>query len=278
MEGAEGSTERTRNTRSPSPKTFMTDASSYGLGGLLQQNEDGKWAPISCTSRIMKKAEHNYTPTEKECLAIVNALQKWRHYLHGEDFLVVAKHLALKCLMSLKEPRERLARSVLEIQNYDFSVEHRERKELVVPDTLSRDAVPKPLCQRFYSPLSGNHIEALANAEEEERVANVSGNLSTWHEERVAAVVEVQRFVEGPTKEELHNAQEQEFGDLREYAKDHLNAAIDENEVLCIANGGDLAVLVPRSLVQQVLRHVYGSRLQGHYKLSRMLAKLKGSY
>ena len=78
----------------------------------------------------------------------MHSLQKWSHYLHSESFTVVTDHLSLKWLLSLKDPREKLARWVIEIQDFDFIIEHRGDPELVVPDTLSRDSVPKPLCQR----------------------------------------------------------------------------------------------------------------------------------
>jgi len=93
-------------------KKLMTDASEYGIGGvLLQKNVDEKWQPIAFTSRKLKGAETRYTVTEKECLAVVDALKKWRHYLHGiPRFLAVTDHEALKWLMNLKEPRGRLAR------------------------------------------------------------------------------------------------------------------------------------------------------------------------
>ena len=78
-------------------KRVMTEASAYGLGGvLLQETSDGKWQPVSFTSRLLKKAERNYSPTERVCLAVIHALRKWRHYLHGEQFTVVTDHLALK--------------------------------------------------------------------------------------------------------------------------------------------------------------------------------------
>lgn len=129
-------------------KRVMTDASAYGLGGvLLQETKDGKWQPVSFTSRLLRKAERNYAPTEREFLAVIHALQKWRHYLHGEHFTVVTDHLSLKWLLSLKDPREKLARWVIEVQDFDFTTEHRSGPELVVPDTLSRDAVLKPLCR-----------------------------------------------------------------------------------------------------------------------------------
>lgn len=142
------------------PKKVMTDASGYGLGGvLLQMNADGKWQPISFTSRLLRKSERNYAPTERECLEILHALQKWRHYLHGESFVAETDHLALKWLLSLRDPREKLARWVVEVQDCDFSVEYWSGPELVVPAALSRDAVPKPLCKRCYCPLSDATLE-----------------------------------------------------------------------------------------------------------------------
>ena len=155
-------------------KRVMCDASSYGLGGvLLQRSEEGHWSPVSFTSKLMKDSERQFTATEKECLAVVHAMRKWRHYLHGEKFEVVTDHLALRWLLSLKDPRERLARWVVEVQDFDFEVEHRAGKELVVPDTLSRDAVPKPLCQRCHSPLGADRWERLGEVDEKERVATV---------------------------------------------------------------------------------------------------------
>ena len=75
-------------------KRVMTDASAYGLGGvLLQENSEGKWQPVSFTSWLLKEAERNYSPTERECSAVIHALLKWRHYLHGEQFTVVTDHL-----------------------------------------------------------------------------------------------------------------------------------------------------------------------------------------
>lgn len=100
------------------PKHVMTDSSAYSLGGvLLQCREDGNWQPVAFTSRKLKKAERNYAPTERECLAVVHAMEKWRHYLHGEQFTVVTDLLSLKWLLSLKDPREKLARWVIEIQD-----------------------------------------------------------------------------------------------------------------------------------------------------------------
>ncbi len=94
-------------------------------------------------------AEMKYTVTEKECLAAVFAIKNFRHYLQGRpDFEVITDHHALKWLLSLKQPKGRLARWMMEIQNFSFKVENAPGNQLVVPESLSRDSIPFPLCSK----------------------------------------------------------------------------------------------------------------------------------
>jgi len=53
-----------------------TDASGHAIGGVLSQEQDGKWKPIAFLSRTMQLAERNYEIYDKELLAIVEALSK----------------------------------------------------------------------------------------------------------------------------------------------------------------------------------------------------------
>ena len=55
-----------------------TDALGYVIGGVLSQEQEGKWKPIVFLSRMMQPAEQNYKIYDKELLAIVKALAKWR--------------------------------------------------------------------------------------------------------------------------------------------------------------------------------------------------------
>lgn len=124
------------------PFVVQTDASSYGIGAVLSQKfEDGEHV-ICYISRSLSRAERNYSTTERECLAVIFAIEKLRAYLEGYKFIVVTDHHSLVWLHNLKEPTGRLARWALRLQQYDFDIIHRKGKEHVVPDLLSR-AVPE---------------------------------------------------------------------------------------------------------------------------------------
>ena len=58
-----------------------TDVLGHTIGGVLSQEQDGKWKPIAFLSRTMQPAERNYEIYNKELLVIVEALTKWRQYL-----------------------------------------------------------------------------------------------------------------------------------------------------------------------------------------------------
>ena len=67
------------------PWRIEADSSDFATGAILSQllPEDGKWHPIAFHSESMNDAERNYEIYDKEMLAIIRALQAWRHYLEG---------------------------------------------------------------------------------------------------------------------------------------------------------------------------------------------------
>ena len=66
-----------------------TDSSDYQLGcTLLQEQEDDVWHPVGYLSKLLNETERRYSPTERECYAIVWAMRPLRLYLEGVRFKV----------------------------------------------------------------------------------------------------------------------------------------------------------------------------------------------
>lgn len=120
------------------PFTLQTDASFSGLGCVLTQTFDNQEHVIAYASRSLQKAELNYTVTEKECLAILFGLKKFRPYIEGYRVTVITDHSALRWLTNLTNPTPRLSRWVLELQGLDLEIIHRKGALNHVPDALSR--------------------------------------------------------------------------------------------------------------------------------------------
>jgi len=117
-----------------------TDASGHTIEGVLSQEQEGKWKPIAFLSRTMQPAERNYEIYDKELLAIVEALAKWRQYLldAAEPFEVWTNHENLKYFREPHKLNGRQAQWYLKLQDYDFTLKHILGKTNTKADILSR--------------------------------------------------------------------------------------------------------------------------------------------
>jgi hypothetical protein len=110
------------------------DASGEGIGAILMQNHH----PIAFESRKLKEYERHYSIYDKEMLAIMHALAKFRQYLVGGKFKVKTDHNSLRYFLEKKDLNERQQKWVSKIQAYDFEIEYVKGKNNVVVDALSR--------------------------------------------------------------------------------------------------------------------------------------------
>ena len=97
---------------------LMCDASDYAVGTVLGQRQDKTFHTIYYTSKVLNEAQMNYATTEKEMLAIVFALEKFRPYLVGS--------------------KPRLIRWVLLIQEFDIVIKDKKGFKNVVANHLSQ--------------------------------------------------------------------------------------------------------------------------------------------
>lgn len=83
------------------PFCVYTDTSNTGLGAVLtQKGNNEKEVVLAYADRTLNRVEKNYTATEKECLAIIWALERWQHYLEPKLFTVITDLFALKWVLS----------------------------------------------------------------------------------------------------------------------------------------------------------------------------------
>lgn len=120
------------------PFIVATDASKFAAGAVLSQSFHGKEHPVAFASRQFSPVEQRYSATERECLAVVWAVRHFRCYLYGRRFRLVTDCQPLKWLLNVKDPSSRLARWNLQLQEYDFEIEHKPGKVHTNADALSR--------------------------------------------------------------------------------------------------------------------------------------------
>lgn len=137
------------------PIRLACDSSQYGIGAvLLHVMPDGAERPICYISRVLTKAEKNYSMIMKEALAIYWSVSKLYQYLAGRKFEILSDHKPLEALFgeykSLpKMAAGRIQRWSIFLANFNYSFKYIKGVENVKADALSR------------LPLADNHIVEL---------------------------------------------------------------------------------------------------------------------
>ena len=126
------------------PFTLTTDASGSGLGYILSQEQSHKKeVVIAYGGRGLKTGEKNYSALE--CLAVLEGIRAYHPYLSNTQFKVITDHYALLWLHKTKKETGRLSRWAIQLQGYNYKVEHRKGTKNTNADALSRREYPAPL-------------------------------------------------------------------------------------------------------------------------------------
>ena len=117
---------------------LMCDASDYAVGAVLGQRKGRMFHTIYYASKVLNDAQINYATIEKELLAIVYALEKFRSYLVGSKIVIYTDHTTIKYLLRKANSKPRLIRWILLLQEFDLVIKDKKGSENVVADHLSR--------------------------------------------------------------------------------------------------------------------------------------------
>jgi transposase InsO family protein len=118
---------------------IQTDSSGHALGSVIfQYDETGRKRVLAFASRTLSAAERGYSTTEREGLAVIYALMKWRTHVLGSPLTVLSDHKSLSFIMKARLTNSRLTRWVLILQEYNFEIEYIKGTDNIVADTLSR--------------------------------------------------------------------------------------------------------------------------------------------
>ena len=265
--------------------TLDTDASDYQLGCcLLQEQPDGALHPIGYWSRALASAEKNYSSTEKECLALVWAVQHLRPYLEGQRFTLRTDHDALKWLMNLRSPSGRLTRWSLRLQEFDFDVVYKPGSTHALADGPSR-MMTEGLDQSFFDdeiPCMPRYDERLLRsavpephrkpkpiARDEELIVNL------LRREELNSPISVDEMLA-----------EQAVDSFCQHALRHMSQhpespfAYDQHGVVVrrAALDGRLQIVVPSTLRKRLLRIAHHAPVTAHPGRSKMFETLRRDF
>ena len=122
------------------PYIINTDASAKAIGTvLLQQDREGNTNIVSTASRVLIPTEQCYTTCEQELLGIIFALEKFRIYVYGHKIILYTENKPLIFLNRRAITSNRVARYMVNLQQYDIKIRHVKGAHNHLADIISRN-------------------------------------------------------------------------------------------------------------------------------------------
>lgn len=255
-------------------KPFMiyTDASAYGVGAILKQLDDqGKEVVVSYASRTLSKPEQNYSATERECLAIIFAVKKFRPYHYGTKFTVVTDHCSLCWLMKVANPNGRLTRWALCLQDFEYDIIYKNGRKHLDADALSRNPIDRcPADEMLLTSVIENDAQEsddqepllVMTAEEIESLRNLQCQ-ENWSNQLI-------NCIENPQASHPRNIKRSARCFEMKDGLLHRNLWTD--------SGKKLVLCVPRSKREEILETFHNHPTAGHLGIRKTWNKIKNRY
>jgi len=230
---------------------ITTDASLEGLGGILEQeDENGKKHPIGYTSRKLKGGEKNFSTTELEMAAVVFVINYFREYLLGRTFTVFSDHSSLQYFKNMKNPSSRITKSIFKLIEYDFVIKHKPGSANLAADSLSR------------FPIHLTEIGKIDNNEKEMSIEILKTEQSK--DEFCSNILKGLESI-GSDKYKKKSRRYCVIDNVLYYKQ------WNKNELIKL-------IVIPKNLINTILKAYHESIFSGHFGITKTLAKLKLKY
>ncbi|PVH33838.1 hypothetical protein PAHAL_8G076400 [Panicum hallii] len=114
--------------------TMGTDACASGIGVVLLQ----KGQPIAFFSKELATMHQHLSIYEKEFLAVIMAVERWRPYLQRQEFITITDHKSLSCLGDQYLQSELQKKAMTRLMGLQFKIVYKKGLDNLVADALSR--------------------------------------------------------------------------------------------------------------------------------------------
>lgn len=235
---------------------FLTiDASLIGLGACLEQpHNNNTLHPVGYASRKLLKNEETYSSTTLELLGLVFGITYFREYLWGRNFIVFCDNISLQYYKNLKIPSARIARLTLKLLDFNFDILYKKGKENKIADALSRNPINNINMNENVDeiPINFNNIEEQQS--NDEFCTNIIKALKNKDDNNIPAHI------------------------IRKSRQFLINNNILYHKRFTPINNITPILVIPTTLVNQILKSYHESPIGGHTGISRTIHKLQNKY
>ena len=239
-----------------------TDASSYGVGAVLEQEvEKDTWKkPVYFCSKTLNDTQRCYAQIEKEAYAITWACERLEQFLLGSKFEILTDHKPLTVILATKELNKltnRLERFRMRLSKFNYDIKYVPGRNLDVPDALSRAPI-KDAAEKSEEPTVDIYVNAII---EESHDMMMGEDQIRIQQGRDSDICQLKMYVtEGwPRKDQV-------TGMIRSYYKYRDNLKIDK----CILVYDD-RIVVPKQVRKWVLQAIH----EGHQGIGKCVARAR---
>lgn len=227
--------------------------------------------PIEFFSRRLTDAEVRYGVSEKECLAMVCALERWHAYVHGTEVRVITDHKPLLAID--KTNKGRLMRWRLRMAPYNIKAGWLPERELSDADAMSRDpdmtqsgmAAEALICFLEQTPCSGK----------DGVIAAVHAGVVNHNDEDLAHAADIAAVERRMT--DMRDMQERCEEILAMRAANHKNLKTKEG-LLYWEQGDTSRIIAPKEARPYIMYMAHGHQLSGHRGETQTIAKIRKTF